>query len=64
MYITMSRARTKMDDVQEAPCVWRGELCGVYGPTIRKIHGAVVDKRRTLVPGCPDEIYNPLNYTI
>jgi hypothetical protein len=48
-----------MNGVQEVPCVWRGELCGVYGPTIRKIHQAVVDKQYRLGPDCTGEIYGP-----
>jgi hypothetical protein len=44
MYRMMSRARTKVDGMEVVPGIWRGELCGVYGPTIRKIHQAVVNK--------------------
>ena len=47
-----------MNGVQEVPCVQRGELCGVYGPTIRKIHQAVVDKRYGLGPDRTGEIYS------
>jgi hypothetical protein len=57
MCITVSRARTKVDGVREVPCVWSGELCGVYGPRMKKIHQAVADKSYGLVPDRTYEIY-------
>jgi hypothetical protein len=52
----------KVDGVQEVFCVCRGELCGVYGPTTKKIHQVVVDKQYGLVPDRTYEIYSPVHH--
>lgn len=57
MHRTMSGARMKVHGVQDIPCILKGELCGVYGSTIKKIHPTVVDKQYSLGPDHTYKIY-------